>query len=121
MSAKLLLPVAACLGLLSVATPVSADPERGKLEGWYRVEAFSTQSFTERFRGGETTRIQLSGDGDTKLELRVYDAAGRLVASDALGSGDDRVVFVTPRLTGTYTVKVTNRGGVFNDYWLRMD
>ena len=96
------LVIGGVLGLLLLtATPVKADPVPGKIIHPDEVKANSTDSFTVRLRGEETTRVLLSGDGDTCLELRVYDENGNLVASDTRGGGDDRMVLITPRWTGS--------------------
>jgi len=68
-----------------------------------------------RVRGTETHRVQLNGgtaysmigvcDNDcSDLDLRLFDASGREVASDVM-SDDTPVVSVTPRRSGTYTVR----------------
>jgi hypothetical protein len=70
---------------------------------------------TLRVRATETHRVQLTGgtsysmigvcDNDcSDLDLRLFDPAGREVASDVL-SDDTPVVSVTPRRSGTYTVR----------------
>jgi hypothetical protein len=47
-----------------------------------RVNARATNQYTISFRGGEAARITVAGDGDTDLDLYVYDEFGNLVASD---------------------------------------
>lgn len=68
-------------------------------------------------RGGETTTIYVSGDGDTDLDLYVYDANGNLICKDDDGSDECLVRFVAYR-THTFTVRVRNRGRVYNCYTL---
>lgn len=66
-------------------------------------------------RGGEMSFISISGDGDTDLDLYIYDAAGNLiVASD--GRSDDESVWVIPRVTGRFYIRVRNLGSVYNDF-----
>ena len=80
-----------------------------------RVQARSTDSYAVIFRQGEIARVALSGDGDTDLDLYVYDESGNLVASDD-DELDDCYVSWAPRWTGRFTIKVVNRGYVANDY-----
>lgn len=110
-----------CVGLTLATAPVLADPVPGKLVQKDVVQANSTDSYTVKLRSDEPTRIRLSGDGDTCLELRVYDENGNLVASDTRGFGDDREVTITPKWTGKFTVKIRNLGFVYNRYVLVLD
>lgn len=80
-----------------------------------RVLAYDTDVYTIRFRGGEQACVVVSGDGDTDLDLYIYDQNGNLVDSDA-DYTDDCVCVWTPRWTGPFTIKIVNRGGVYNRY-----
>ena len=82
-----------------------------------RVKARTTDVYTISFRGGESARITVAGDGDTDLDLYVYDEFGNLIASDD-DNTDYCVVSWTPRFTGPFTVRVVNRGSVYNEYRL---
>jgi hypothetical protein len=66
-------------------------------------------TFKVRFRGDEPARIAVSGDGDSDLDLYVYDENGNLVCSDTDDS-DDMYCGWTPSWTGTFTVRIKNRG-----------
>lgn len=70
-----------------------------------------------RFRGGETARVAVAGDGDSDLDLFVYDANGNLVCSD---EDDTDRMFCSwqPEASGYYTIEVTNLG-VENLYVMR--
>lgn len=57
---------------------------------------------------GHLAEMAVIGDGDTDLDLYVYDPAGRLVGSDE-DETDRCYVRFFPRTTGTYTIKVVNR------------
>lgn len=67
------------------------------------------------FHGGEVARVGVVGDHSTDLDLYVYDENGNQVCAD-----DDYTDVMycswTPRWTGSFTVKIVNRGGVYNDY-----
>lgn len=100
----------------------SVGETRGAYNGpqysYTRVEPYSTDRYTIRFRGGEYALVTVSGDGDTDLDLYVYDENGNLIDSDT-DRTDQCVCSFTPRWTGNFTIKVKNLGGVFNRYTLR--
>ena len=79
------------------------------------VRAYSSDSYTLTFRGDERATVIVSGDGDTDLDLFVYDANGNLVASDD-DFTDDCVASWVPRWTGQFRIVIRNRGEVFNTY-----
>lgn len=97
----------------------SAGNTRGRVGGATRhydsVNAGATDTYRMQFRGGETAIVIVSGDGDTDLDLYVYDANGNFIGSDTDYS-DDCVVTFTPRWTGTFIIKIKNRGRVYNRY-----
>lgn len=79
------------------------------------VKAFGTDVITLRFKGGENAVVTISGDGDTDLDLFVYDENGTLIASDTGGSDNCRVRFF-PKKNGIFKIKVKNLGNVYNHY-----
>lgn len=81
------------------------------------VDAGLTDVYTMRFQGGEDATIIVSGDGDTDLDLYVYDENDNLVNYDDDGT-DDCVVSFTPRWTGNFKIKVKNLGDTYNSYTL---
>lgn len=87
----------------------------GAKYGEYKVASRSTDSFTIKFWANERATIIVSGDGDTDLDLYVYDERGNLIASDEDYS-DDCVVNFVPKWTGQFIIKVVNRGNVYNRY-----
>lgn len=105
-----------------IATVAKMTPDtKGALGGPKRatteVKAYSTDVITVQFRGGENAVVGVSGDGDTDLDLYVYDENGNLVASDTNGSDDCKVRFY-PKRNGTFRIKVKNLGNVYNRYLL---
>jgi len=80
-----------------------------------RVNSHSTDYYMVEFQGGSGAEIALSGDGDTDLDLFVYDENGNRIASDT-GATDDAYVSWTPRWTGQFRIEVKNLGGVYNQY-----
>lgn len=97
----------------------SAGNTRGRVGGPTRhydtVNAGATDVYRMQFRGGETAIVSVSGDGDTDLDLYVYDANGYLIGQD-IDYSDDCLVIFTPRWTGTFIIKIKNRGRVYNRY-----
>ena len=63
----------------------------------------------------EIAEILVSGDGDTDLDLYVYDENGNLITSDT-DYTDDCYVRFCPKWTGPFRIKIVNRGGVYNNY-----
>jgi hypothetical protein len=82
------------------------------------VRAKSSDKYTYRFYAGETVYIYVNGDGDTYLDLYVYDENGNLIDSDT-DYGDTCLCSFTPRWTGRFTIKVKNLGNVYNRYKIR--
>jgi hypothetical protein len=69
------------------------------------------------FVGGELARVAVVGDGDTDLDLYIYDENGNLITSDT-DYTDQCLVEFTPRWTGAFRVRVVNNGYVYNNYVL---
>ena len=84
-----------------------------------RVQAGSTDAWNMTLPADVLSILQLRGDGDTDLDLYLYDENGNLIDFDE--SLDDRgVVSVTPYWTGKFVVRIVNRGYVYNDYTLQL-
>lgn len=81
------------------------------------VNAYSKETFWVRFNGGELAWVGVTGDGDTDLDLYVYDSEGRQVASDT-DVTDVCEVSWRPGQTGRYRIVVENLGGISNVYWI---
>lgn len=81
------------------------------------VRAGASDTYEISFRGGEEALVIVSGDGDTDLDLYVYDENGNLIDSDTDGT-DDCVCTFTPRWTGKFRIKIKNYGRVYNKYVL---
>ncbi|GAB1415270.1 hypothetical protein MASR2M117_06760 [Paludibacter sp.] len=87
----------------------------GPKEGYYKVAAGGSDIFTVKFWANERATVAVSGDGDTDLDLYVYDESGNLIVKDDDYS-DDCIVNWTPKWTGQFTIKVVNCGNVYNRY-----
>lgn len=83
-----------------------------------RVEANDYDIYNVSFRANEVAIVTVIGDGDTDLDLYIYDNNGNLIDKDDDYS-DNCVCTWTPRWTGNFRIKIVNRGGVYNNYVLR--
>lgn len=76
------------------------------------IAADSHINWTVRARGGEVWRVGALGDGDTDVDIRVFDENDNLVCQDN-GPSATAVCSFSPRWTGTFTVQVINYGSVW--------
>ena len=76
-----------------------------------------TEYYTVNFIEGQLAEIVVRGDGDTDLDLYVFDSNDHLVAQDA-DYTDRCYVSWVPVWTGRFTIKIVNRGPVPNHYRL---
>ena len=95
--------------------------QRNAVDGPYyiedRVYANSNVKYTCNFWAGEIAEVAIVGDGDTDLDLYIYDANGNLITKDTDYS-DTCICRWVPAWTGTFTIKVVNRGDVYNNFIL---
>lgn len=82
------------------------------------VKANGTDVYHISFRAEQTAIVTVIGDGDTDLDLYVYDENGNLIVKD-VDYSDDCVVSFVPKWTGVFTIKIVNRGNVYNNYVMR--
>ena len=87
----------------------------GPKSGTTSVSAYDTDVFRITFRGGVRAEVTVVGDGDTDLDLHVYDENGNLIDSDT-DVTDIAYCSWTPRWTGTFRIEVKNWGRVYNEY-----
>ncbi len=83
-------------------------------------EAYSTNAYTIRFERGDWVEIWGQGDGDTDLDLFVFDPSGQRVAADE-GLTDEMMVGFRARRSGTYQIEVKNLGDVWNAFRLTVE
>lgn len=69
------------------------------------------------FRGGEYAEVYVEAKAATNLNLAIYDDKGRLVCSD---TDISHIAYCgwSPALSGTFTLKVDNKGPTAADYAL---
>jgi len=97
----------------------SKSKQVANYEGWAirdsRVDAKSIDTWPVTFVAGVAANVTISGDGDTDLDLKIYDSNDNLIC-EALSYIDDESCTWYPRWTGEFKVKVINRGSVYNRY-----
>lgn len=110
--------------LLALIENIDAEAKgahRGSVNGPSRhydsVNGNSTDRYQISFIANEVAEILVSGDGDTDLDLYVYDSNGNLIVKDD-DYTDDCYVRWVPAWTGRFIVKIVNRGPVYNRYAL---
>lgn len=94
---------------------VSRGAVNGPSVGDYVLPAYSNHTFNISFIANRIAEVAVSGDGDTDLDLFVYDSNGNLIEQDT-DYTDDCYVRWTPKWTGRFSIVVVNRGGVYNHY-----
>ena len=107
--------IIAIAGLSSIVAKAGAVP--GPKVANTSVNANSVDCYTIVFRGGEDARVFVKGDGDTDLDLFVYDENGNMVDCD-VDPTDACLALFRPKWTGTFIIRVVNHGSVYNSYRL---
>ena len=107
--------ILALCAVLITASAANAGSSDGVTCDTEVVSARSVDVYYERFEGARAAIVGISGDGDTDLDLYIYDLAGNLVASSD-GWSDDEVASWVPSYTQTYKIRVVNRGYLSNLY-----
>ena len=99
------------------ARAVDRGSAKGPRQLYGQVTSAAKREHMIEFRGGEPAVVYVSGDGDSDLDLFVYDAANNLVAS-ATGPRDECVVRWQPDRQGQFRIEVRNIGEASNWYWM---
>lgn len=98
---------------LSISTATAGNVNGKTLAQNNRVNANSTVQFTATFDDSEMAIVMIVGDGDTDLDLFVYDERGREVCRDN-DYTDLAACAWEVRRTHTYTIEIRNLGDVYN-------
>ena len=91
----------------------------GAADNTYRgaasVRGNSTDIISVTFRAREIAAVSIVGDGDSDLDLYVYDKSGNEVCA-SVSFGDEQKCTWIPRWTEEYGVHIKNRGSISNRY-----
>jgi len=82
-----------------------------------KIGADGQMTYTIAFEANKLAEVLVCGDGDTNLDLYVYDQNNELIVSDE-GYSDDCYVRFVPKHTVNFNVVVKNRGQVYNRFEL---
>jgi hypothetical protein len=85
-----------------------------------KVPAQGSKWFNHGVHAGRPVAITVVGDGNTNLDLYVYDQAGGLVAKAEGGTDEEQVRFV-PLVTQTYRIELRNLGRTYNQVQVRVE
>lgn len=109
---RILLVAVFTLGVLAQSpTRAASSP----LHPTYRIAAHSTNNHNLYFNEHHPIHLHASGNGNTDLDLYVYDHHGRQVTHDD-DSTDNCICNFTPEEGETYRIVVINRGHSANSY-----
>ena len=97
------------------------EAKRGRVGGpgekYSTVWGNGVDTYQLSFIANELAEIVVVGDGDTDLDLYVFDSNMNIIARD-IDYTDGCVVGWVPKWTGRYYVKIVNRGPISNLYHL---
>jgi hypothetical protein len=95
---------------------VSRDAEQPKTHQ-DTIQPGATDVYTVVFNGGQLAEAGIAGDGDSDLDLFVYDENDHLVCRST-ASTDREYCRWWPRWTGPFRIEIQNLGGVADLYRL---
>lgn len=107
------LALAALLALALFAPAANAGTTYSPLDECHDVWSHSRMTFYRTFDAYEWAEVTAIGDGDTDLDLYVYDQRGNLVAIDD-DLTDYCVASWIPEYRQRYQIVILNRGSVYN-------
>lgn len=90
----------------------------GPMRGERVIPGNGTHEHQVRFQGGQQAIVIVSGDGDSDLDLRVYDGNNNVVCEDA-DDTDLALCGWRPTYSANYRLRIRNIGHTANRYWLR--
>ena len=108
--------------MLAIIDMSDTGPVRGAIgEEKYSldmIKSYSTDTYKVIFKENKKAVVQVKGVGITDLDLYVYDKNGNLVASDTSDSDNCECSWI-PKWTGEFTIRIKNRGGLYNLYYMQ--
>ena len=99
----------------SINTGSTRGAVGGPKYGEGRVYGKSSTDWTAKFWANELAEVIVIGDGDNDLDVYVYDSNGNLIASDT-DYTDQCVCRWVPAWTGTFIIRIVNRGAIYSNY-----
>lgn len=97
-----------------IQTAVDTNDKIGQsLDFYYNVKANTTVTWEYTFRANTEAKVTVNGDGDTDIDVFIYDENGNLITKDD-DTTDYCICRWTPKWTGKFTIKVKNLGNVYN-------
>lgn len=84
------------------------------------IQPGETRTFVKNYRADQIAAVAVSGDGDTDLDMFVYDEQGNLVTFDSEPI-DECICVWKPTKSGSYVIKVVNRGAIYNEFGIAMN
>ena len=108
--------------LLALIDMSDTGPVRGAIgEEKYSfdmVSGNSTDTYKVKFKENKKAIVQVKGVGLTDLDLYIYDKNGHLITSDTSDSDNCECTWI-PKWTGEFTIRIKNRGGMYNLYYMQ--
>lgn len=105
-------------GITTQIAEVRASAQKGFVGGVrrtvLRLPARSVFSWTGTAVAGQQAIAIAQGDGDTDIDMKVFDNGGNLVCEDTLGDYTPACQW-TPAWTGNFTLQLINNGPVYSD------
>lgn len=80
-----------------------------------RVYGKDYEDYQCKFWANELAEVIVVGDGDNDLDLYIYDEKGNLIASDT-DYTDQCICRWVPAWTGTFTIRILNRGAIYSNF-----
>ena len=87
----------------------------GPRYGEGRVFGKTYTDYEIKFWASELAEVIVIGDGDNDLDLYIYDQNGNLIASDT-DYTDQCVCRWVPAWTGSFRIRIVNRGAIYSDF-----
>ena len=82
------------------------------------INANSTDTYKIKFKENQKAIVRVNGVGLTDLDLYIYDNNGNLISSDTSDSDNCECAWV-PQWTGEFTIRIKNRGNMYNLYYMQ--
>lgn len=132
---KKLLTLMVVLGVLTVSLPAwgisfinPPDDSFPTLPEWVKIDQQSDRidypGDVDRFQvtlsGNTSYRITLEVPWYADFDMKLYDENGNLVGSSTQGEGQTEVIYITPRWTGPFYIKVYSYDGDTGSYTIEL-